>query len=112
MKYEKIFHTPKEPNILNVLFPTILPFDFLMVAWYVLTLRIRKARFYFHGTLMIMKINKMVKAIKDDRCLGDFYSVRSMNKAEIMSEMFRFMALKNAAENDEKDGEVTATNKE
>lgn len=111
MKYEKIFHTQKEPNILNVLFPTILPFDWLMVVWYVLTLRIRKARFCFHGTLMIMKINKMAKVLKGDRCLGDFYSVSSMNKAEMMTEMFRFMALKNAAEKDEKDGEITATNK-
>jgi len=102
MKYKKIFHTQKEPHFLNVLFPTILPFDWLLVGWYFLTFRPGKALSSIQGVLMIRKLNKMAKVSYGKEYVADFYSLRTLNKTELMGEMFRFSALKNADEKDVK----------
>ena len=102
MKYKKICHTPREPHFLNVLLPTILPFDWLMVIWYFMTLRARKAIFRINAILMLIRLNKMAKVSLGNDYVSDFYSISSMSRAEINSEIFRFSALINAAEKDEK----------
>lgn len=103
MKYKKIFHTPKEPHFLNVLFPTILPFDWLMVVWYVLTLRAREAIFRINGILMLMRLNKMARVSFGKEYVADYYSLSDMTQSDMMSEKFRFTALINEAEKDEKE---------
>lgn len=103
MKYKKIFHTQREPHFLNVLFPTILPFDWLMVIWFLLTFRARKARSYIHGIPMVITVNKLAKVCLGDEYVADLYSISNMDKSEILTEMFRFCALLNESEKDEKD---------
>lgn len=101
MKYKKIFHTQKEPHFLNVLFPTILPFDWLTVIWYVLTLRARKARSCINGISMLITLNKMAKVCLGEEYVADLYSISNLDKSEIFTEMFRFCALLNESEKDE-----------
>lgn len=106
MKYKKIYHTPKEPHFLNVLFPTILPFDWLLVAWYILTFRTVRAFFCIQNILVLIKLNKLAKVSFSDKYLADVYSTNSMSKSDRMSELFRFAALLNEAEKMEKDRAV------
>lgn len=101
MQYKKIFHTQKEPHFLNVLFPTILPFDWLMVVWFFMTLRARKARSCINGISMLITINKMAKVCLGDEFVADLYSIRSMDKSEILAEMFRLCALLNESKDEE-----------
>lgn len=103
MKYKKIFHTQKEPHFLNVLFPTILPFDWLMVVWYFVTLRARKAIFCTKGILMLMRLNKMARESFGKEYVADYYSLSDLTQSDIMSEKFRFTSLINAAEKAEKE---------
>ena len=106
MKYKKIFHTQKEPHVLNVLFPTILPFDWVMVVWFLLTFRARKAIFRINGILMLMRLNKMARVSFGKEYLADVYSLKDMTKSEMMSEKYRFSALINEAEKAKKDSSV------
>lgn len=106
MKYKKIYHTHKEPHFLNVLFPTILPYDWLMVVWFLLTFRARKAILRTQGILMLIRLNKMARVSFGKEYLADFYSLSDLSQSDLMSEKFRFTSLINAAEKDEKDSSV------
>lgn len=106
MKYKKICNTPREPHFLNVLFPTILPFDWLRVVWFLLTFRARKVVPSIRGIFMLMRLNKMAKDCLGNDYVADFYSISSMSRAELNSEIFRFSALLNEAEKMEKDRAV------
>lgn len=106
MKYKKIYHIQKEPHFLNVLFPTILPYDWIMVIWYVLTFRAMQAILRAKGILMLMKLNKMARVSFGKEYVADYHSLKDMTKSEMMSEKYRFSALINEAEKDIKDSSV------
>lgn len=106
MKYKKIFHTQKEPHVLNVLFPTILPFDWVMVVWFLLTFRARKAIFRINGILMLMRLNKMARVSFGKEYVADYYSLSDLTQSDLMSEKFRFTSLINAAEKDERNKSI------
>lgn len=103
MKYKKAFHIQKDPHFLNVLFPTILPYDWLSVIWFLLTFRTRKAILRAKGILMLMKLNKIGR----NEYIADYYSLRGITQSDIMSEKYRFSALINEAEKDKKEARRT-----
>ena len=102
MKYKKVFHGQKEPHFLSVLFPTILPYDWLTVIWYFVTFRARKAIKRINGILVLIELNKIGR----NEFLVDYYSLRDMTQADIMTEKYILASIINEAEKDERNKSI------